>query len=394
MKKNISAILIIIIFLLSLFLRLYAVKNVEYKMEYDSLNYHNMAKQFLEKGYLGYGIGVESKEPNAYITPGYPIFIAGVYHLAGDTGEIGILSVKVVQAVLSAITVLLVYFIGKKIANFTVGILAAFFMMVYPSFSIVSAFHLTETLYTFLFILYLYLQIISFSKERNIWHIVTGFVFALAVMVRPTIFPFFVIIYAYRYIIEKDKKAFVKMIYFIVGLFIVMVPWWIRNYLVLHEFILLCTQAGNPLLGGAYPPQFRPRSYIQDSQFAEGMKVIINGFINHPKEYLHWFTAGKLKLIFEQVYLLAFLPQLKVFLPIHFFALGLGSIGVIASLFKNNLRIVSLYLVMLTGIQLMFIPESRYAFSIMPLFMILSGYVIYQIAFIGFSLVKKARANI
>lgn len=394
MKKNIANILIIIIFLLSLFFRIYAVKKVEYKMEYDSLNYHNMAKQFLEKGYLGYGIGTIAKGPNAYITPGYPIFIAGVYYLAGDTGEIGILSVKVVQAVLSAITVLLVYLIGKRIANPVVGILAALFMMVYPSFLIVSAFHLTETLYTFLFILYLYLQIISFTKEKNIWHLVAGFVFALAVMVRPTIFPFFIIVYLYKYIIEKNKSSFIKMIYFIGGLFIVMVPWWIRNYLVLHELILLCTQAGNPLLGGAYPPQFRPSSYIQDNQFAEGMKVIINGFINHPKEYLYWFTAGKLKVIFEQVYLLTFLPQLKVFLSTHFFALGLGSIGVIASLFKSNLRIVSLYLVMLTAIQLMFIPESRYAFSIMPLFMILSGYIIHQIIFIGLSLVKKVKTNV
>ena len=38
-----------------------------------------MAKNFLENGFLGYGIGEIAKEPNAYITPGYPLFLSFIY---------------------------------------------------------------------------------------------------------------------------------------------------------------------------------------------------------------------------------------------------------------------------------------------------------------------------
>lgn len=38
-----------------------------------------MARQFLDKGFLGY----MSSRPNAYITPGYPLFLALIYKLYG-----------------------------------------------------------------------------------------------------------------------------------------------------------------------------------------------------------------------------------------------------------------------------------------------------------------------
>jgi hypothetical protein len=50
--------------------------------------------------------------------------------------------------------------------------------------------------------------------------------------------------------------------------------------------------------------------------------------------------------------------------------------GTICSILKNNVRILSEYVIMLTMLQLAFIPEQRYAFSIMSVLMILSGYAI------------------
>ena len=315
--KKIEKISLIIIILVAFTLRIYAVNKVEYKMEWDTLNYHNMAKNFLENGFLGYGIGEIAKEPNAYITPGYPLFLSSIYGITDNGGEYGVFAVKIVQALLGTFTVMLIFLIAKKVGGFIAGIISAVFAVVYPSFLVVTAYHLTETLYNFVFCLYLYLQLISFEKNNKYMHLFTGFIFGIVVMVRPTIFPLFFVIYLIELLWNRKREYVKYFIYFTIGLLIIMIPWWIRNYLITDRFILLCTQAGNPLIGGAYPPGFSGDMHVGGNQLKEGIKIIINGFINHPYEYIKWFTIGKLKLIFGGVYLSGFLPQLKIFCIVH-----------------------------------------------------------------------------
>lgn len=383
--KKIEKITLASIVLIAIFLRVYAINKVEYKMEWDTLNYHNMARNFLENGFLGYGVNVVATEANAYITPGYPLFLSLIYYITDGGDEFGIFAVKMVQAVLGAVTVIFIYLIAQKIGGFIAGVIAGSFATVYPAFLVVTAYHLTETLYNFVFCLYLYIQLLAFEKNNKYLHFVTGFIFGIVVMVRPTIFPLFSVIYLIELLWNRKKQYLMYLIYFVIGLLIIMCPWWIRNFLVTGKFILLCTQAGNPLIGGAYPPGFSGNMHIGENQLVEGIKIIINGFINHPYEYIKWFTIGKLKLIFGGVYLAGFLPELKKFCIVHYISLILGGVSVICSILKNNVRILAEYVIMLTAIQLAFIPELRYAFPIMSVLMIFSGYAI--------SSLKIARKN-
>lgn len=377
--KKIEKISLIIIILIAFSLRIYAINKVEYKMEWDTLNYHNMAKNFLRNGFLGYGINEVTKEPNAYITPGYPLLLTFIYAITDGGNEYGIFAVKMVQALLGTFTVGLIFLLARKVGGIVAGIISAVFAVVYPAFLVVTAYHLTETLYNFVFCLYLYLQLIAFEKNNKYIHIFTGFIFGVVVMVRPTIFPLFVAIYLIELLLNRKKEYVRYYIYFTIGLLIIMIPWWIRNYLITGKFILLCTQAGNPLIGGAYPPGFSGSMHVDGNQLKEGINIIINGFINHPYEYIKWFTIGKLELIFGRVYLAGFLPELKFFCIVHYISLAFGVVGVICSILKNNVRILSEYVIMLTVLQLAFIPELRYAFSIMSVLMILSGYAISKI---------------
>lgn len=369
---------IIIICILGFFARLYAVNTIQYELNHDTLNYHNMANNFIEKGVLGYSTKGKAEVPNAYITPGYPLFLSAVYSVFGSTEAEDIYAVKVIQAILSSLTILLVFLIGEKIMNKLVGIIAAIFMLLYPSFLVVSALHLTETLYTFLFILYLYLQITAFIKNKKWLHLITGLSFGIAVMVRPAIFPMFIVIYLYKIIIEKDKKnTFISMLFFLAGLLTVMLPWWIRNYVLFGKIILLCTQTGNPLIAGAYPPEFAPRAYPPiEEQLSAAINAILTGFREHPKEYIKWFTIDKLNLIFKNVYLIDFLPKLKPMIILHYFCVILGGIGIFAGTLSKNARIIAAYAIMTIGVQLLFVPESRYAFPIMPMLMLLSSYLL------------------
>ena len=376
-KSAIEYILITAVIILALCLRIHSINTIQYKMEYDALNYHNMANQFLEKGFLGYPLWSLPKDmPNAYVTPGYPLFLSLIYKIVGNGQELGIMAVKFVQAILSTLSVLIIYLIGKRIKSPIVGIIAAVMASIYPTFLVVTAYHLTETLYLFVFLLYLYLQIISNQKNSKLLNFITGIIFGAAVLVRPTVFPLFIVVYLFEYFINKNKKALKNMIFFILGLVLIMLPWWIRNIVTMGEFILLCTQSGNPLLGGAYPPWIEHPSFSPENQTAQAIEAIINGFRYHTADYLYWFTWGKLKIIYGTQYLVGMLELPDFIKCIHIISISLGTIGIIVSIFKKEIRLIALYLVMLTCLQLLFIPESRYAFPIMPLFMILTGYVI------------------
>ncbi|MBP3284120.1 MAG: glycosyltransferase family 39 protein [Clostridia bacterium] len=372
MKKRLNALGIVLILIFSFMIRYYAIHHYEYILTYDALNYHNMAKQFLSDGILGYKADFPSGEPNAYITPGYPLFLAAIYAVSPDENA-GIYHVKIVQAFLGTLTALIAYFIAKRLGGGLAGWIALILMAIYPTYIVMPLFLLTEPLYTFLFLGYVYLQLVSFEKKKPFLYLLTGLLFGLAVMVRPGVFFAAFFIYLFYCLAYKEKGKFKNVAAFFAGLLIVMVPWWIRNCMVLNEFILLCTQGGNPLLGGAYPPELAPKRYPQENQFEEGIHVIVNGFKTQFSEYIAWFTLGKMERIFREIYLLYIIPQLKYVWFTHGLILSGGVMGLVYGCFHKKTGFIALLAILLTVFHLFVIPENRYAYAILPLFIILFG---------------------
>jgi len=372
MKKRLNALSILVVLIFSFMIRYYAIHNYEYILTYDAYNYHNMAKQFLAEGFLGYKTDVPSGEPNAYITPGYPLFLSAIYAVSSDENA-GIYHVKIVQAILGTLTALFGYLIAKRLGGRLAGWIALILMVIYPTYIVMPLFLLTETLYAFLFFAYVYLQVLAFEKKQHCWYFWTGIVFGLAIMVRPGAFFAAFFIYLFYVLAYKEKGKGKNVLAFFVGLLLIMIPWWIRNIVVLNEFVLLCTQGGNPLLGGAYPPELAPRRYPQENQFEEGINVIVNGFKTQFKEYFTWFTVGKIEKIFDKIYLPHIIPQLKYVWFTHELVLCGGVMGMIYSFFRKKTGFIALVAVVLTFFQLFVIPENRYAYAILPLLMIMFG---------------------
>lgn len=367
--------IVTLIFLLGLYLRLKAVYTIDYKLSGDARNYHIMAVQLIEKGIFGY----KSTSPNAYVTPGYPLFLVLIYKLFGASAETGIHTVKIIQAILGSLSIALMYFIGKRTYNKSCGIMAALFFAIYPTFIICTTTLLTEVFYTFFFLLYLLVQLIALEKSNFRWSFINGIFFGIAVLIRPTIFPLLFVPYLYSLITTGDTKYIKTFFYALIGLIVIMLPWWIRNVLTLKQFVMLATQNGNPLIGGAYP-YFKGMEHVpQQNQLQEGIKIIVNGFINQPLLYIGWFTVGKFFIIFGNAYIPLSTIFLKSILYIHHVIIVLGFIGVLYSVYQSKIRFISIYIVLLTGLQLLFIPEARYAFPIMPLLIVLTSYMLYNI---------------
>jgi 4-amino-4-deoxy-L-arabinose transferase-like glycosyltransferase len=92
----------------------------------DSDSYLGAARSLVEHGRLT--LSPSSDTPILFRTPGYPVFIAGVFAVFGER----LLPVLVLQAVLAVGTVFLAYVIASRVWDDTVGLVAATILALDP----------------------------------------------------------------------------------------------------------------------------------------------------------------------------------------------------------------------------------------------------------------------
>jgi len=370
-KAQLPLIILILIIITGFALRMGLALEVPKKqLGGDAKNYDIMTKQFLDKGFLGY----LSDKPNTKVTPGYPLFLAGVYKIFGYSNGSPIAVVKIIQAFLGTLSILLIYFIGLYTVNRRVGILSALFYAFYPPYIQSVSFILTEVIYTFLFLLYFVVQLKALESKNKWVSLLAGVVFSIAVLVRPMIFPLIIVPFIYQWFVTKDKKIIQSFAYTLVGIIIVMSPWWIRNILVFGKLILLSSGSANPMYAGAFP-YMQGWTYVpEEKQLESAIKAIINGFLTQPVTYFKWFTVGKIYIMFKKPWYDH--ASMHAILNMHYFIAIIGALGIPLSIVEKRIRYISLYIILLLGIQLMFIPEARYVYPIMPFFMILTAYIL------------------
>ena len=174
----------------------------------DSITYHNPALSLLEYGKFSVSLN-HPDFPETIRTPGYPLFMAFIYYLFGVKPWVVILF----QILLSTLTVIMVFDLGKRLVSPSVGFIASIFLLLDPVSFYYSEVLLTETLFTFLITLtiwsssFLFLYKNSNQKPRLIWAIVAGISLAFATLTRPISYYliFFVLLF---FIIWLKKRAF------------------------------------------------------------------------------------------------------------------------------------------------------------------------------------------
>lgn len=392
-------VLLSLIVMFSFAIRLYYLLTVKPpELTGDALNYDIMAKQFLDNGFLGYDYyHKKSGEPNALVTPGYPLFLSIIYGIFGYKNHSPLFEVRLIQIILASLTTGLLYLVSKKLFNsVAMAALSAVFYSIYLVAIWVPTLLLTETLYTFLFILYFLVQIYAVESERVSVHMLAGILFALSILVRPAMAPLIVLPYAFCYLETKKVKFLRLFLYNLAGFIAIMSFWWLRNLIVLKKLVLFATQE-DPLLRGTYPYYEGVESMPAINQKQEAVRRIIEGFSKQPLLYLKWYTAGKFTYLYLNevfYYVDSKIKTLRSLIGLHYFYVQLGWIGVILSGIKKEIRLISLYVIMMTIIHLGFVATSRYSYPIMPLLIILCSYLTVKLArrFLG-SLSKKETAN-
>jgi 4-amino-4-deoxy-L-arabinose transferase-like glycosyltransferase len=344
----------------------------------DAQNYHTMSHQLVDKGIFGYGFnGKPSNHPNAFITPGYPLFLGAVYAVFHDK-YLQITVVRLLQALISGFTPLLAFlFLLRIFKRRDVALLTAFFMAVYPTYIQSPFLLLTEVWSLASMLLYFYLAVLGF-QERKAWlHVLAGGIFAVHILFRPAMLPLFIIPYILLFFTgyKKERRELFRVFaQALSGFTVIMLPWWIRNLVTFHKLILMGTGSGNPLLAGTYPYMadlFKDCSRevmgSAELQAQYGKERLLRGFLTQPLLYFQWYTVGKIRFMFAEPWLYkmdwGYQPFHRFF---HTLFVWGGLLGVVINSIHDKVsRFVNLYGFFFLGLYLIFIPVNRYAYQLM-----------------------------
>lgn len=344
---------------------------------HDELGYVAMARQLIVRGVYGY----HSTSPDAFTTPGYPLFVTGIFRLAdvfglGPSGEL--IALRVAQMLLGVLVVWLVFLLGRRVADTCVGLIAAAVAALYPSSFMAQGRILTESLFTVL-LLALLLAALELRERRTWpWHALVGGLLAVLVLVRPSAAVLGVVVYALDLAEKREWRFAAGSLVALLTFCLVMSPWWIRNRVVLHQTVLLATQSGDPFLRGTDP--WDPYDHVGPSIVAGvapkdmqrvGIERVRAGLRRHPAEYLTWFTVGK----WWYLWSVPWYQSSWLSLVVHWgFVLVLGWLGVLAGLFNRRVRLLALSVLVATLAQLAFIPIARYMYPFALVTMVLAAW--------------------
>ncbi len=181
--------------------------------------------------------------------PGYPLFLAFMIKFFDFP-----LSVYIAQAVLSAGTCVLVYFLTKQIFDENSAILAAAFMAVdYASIrQVVSV--MSEVLFVFFLIAGFFYFYKARDSRKGHHFLLSGIFMAAALLVREVILYFIPLFVAVLWIWKKQWKITTRMlVFYILGILLMISPWSIRNSLLYGKPVLFGTTAGHTLYFGNNP---------------------------------------------------------------------------------------------------------------------------------------------
>ncbi|RMG43996.1 MAG: hypothetical protein D6723_19925 [Acidobacteria bacterium] len=226
-----------LIFALALALRVgFALTLPDRMIWEDGYRYEKVALNILTTG--GFG----SLEDNAASVPLPPLLMAAVYRVTGRH----LLALRLVWALLGALTCVLAYLLGYKLANHRVGSLAGLALAGYPYYVYLNTMcEYPQTIFIFLMAL-CFLGLVMFDQSRR-WPPLLGgsFCLGLAVLTVPTVLVFlpFVLVWL-LFTTDLRGRIGVPCLVVLIGALSPLAIWAGRNYRAYERFVLINCAGG------------------------------------------------------------------------------------------------------------------------------------------------------
>jgi 4-amino-4-deoxy-L-arabinose transferase-like glycosyltransferase len=180
--------------------------------------------------------------------PVYSMVIA-LSSLIFRDGEFG---VKVLQALADSGTVVIIYLITIEIFDRRTAILTGSAWVLYP-FAIYTALYIgPESIFTCALSGTMLATVYAIKTQSLRYYCAAGFLLGLTTLIRGTTqwFPLFLVI-CFGLVQPRTRKVFFHSLGLLVFFGLVIMPWGIRNYLVLKEIIPIATSGGMVFLWGS-----------------------------------------------------------------------------------------------------------------------------------------------
>jgi hypothetical protein len=262
---------------LGLFARAYVVVNPVADPADDSHAYYAISKALYEEGSFG---GPEFRDSSDW-SPGAPFLYAAAFYATGGARE-G--TARIVEALLGVATILVAFALGWRLGGRDlgrwVGLFSAFAVAVYPPFIHTTGELMSEPPA----MLTLPAAILAFlwaSEKRSPWAwLAPGFLFGLTAMFRPEyllVGAAFVVLAAIRTWRSSDWRLGLAGAAVLLGALVLpIVPWTIRNVVVLDRVVPISTGGGKALYVGTYLPA--------DGEYQRVKAILVKRYLHRDLE--------------------------------------------------------------------------------------------------------------
>jgi 4-amino-4-deoxy-L-arabinose transferase-like glycosyltransferase len=296
-----------ILLILALALRLGAVNNtvVDDPLRGDAHDYYSYALNLKLNHTFSrtFDTRVDTPAPDAVRAPGYPLMLAPLVSYPPDQQTIW--HITLLQALLDCITVLLALAIFRHFMGAGWALGAALLVACSPHLISMSTYVLTETLFTFLTMLSLWLVIRAHATGSRALGMTAGVVIAAAALTRPTL-QYFIVPAAGLLLMCNSRNRLRLAVPLVLGFVLLFMPWTIRN-LVQTGAMSDPTLTINAYHHGMYPdfrfedrPEttgfpylFNPRSAEISASKQAVLAEITRHFREEPGRYIKWYLLGK-----------------------------------------------------------------------------------------------------
>jgi 4-amino-4-deoxy-L-arabinose transferase-like glycosyltransferase len=217
---------------------------------YDAQGYAAIAAN-LERG-EGFALGAGATQQASNYSPGLPLLAASVYELSGGVHE---RVARLVLALIGSLSVLFAYLIGRRLSGPFAGLIGAAAVAVYPALVEYQGMLMGEPLAA---------SLLSGAVLAMLWAdggtkrwLAPGLLLGALALVRPEYLaislPVAVVVFA-RGGRGEWRRCLLQALVMFVGLAIVVVPWTVRNTIVLDRAVPISTGGGQVLFAGSYMP--------------------------------------------------------------------------------------------------------------------------------------------
>jgi len=241
--------------------------------------------------------------PTTTITPGFPLFLAPIIALS-DSLESSFRTILIIQSLLGALSVLLLYLLSRLVMPFLWAAAFGFILGLIPHHIVFTGYVLTETWFAFLFISSIYSLIRYLNSGTKYWLVLAGLLCGVAALTRPAALLLMPFIAASLVFVKTLtlSKAFLLF----VATSLPWVPWHLWTQQIVDNSQEKHSQIAAVLAFGSYPDfifkteAMRGYPYREDPEYAamsasasKAIDKILERIKSEPRRYLHWYCIGK-----------------------------------------------------------------------------------------------------